>query len=421
MSIDRLSGVLALCAAAPSAEGWSALAARVDALGALTPLELIRLEEQLAAWPDGLRPLSGAQARALSEGRSVASAPLCRVFALTELATSFCALGAYSHEEERMDTLDAAARALAEHPALGYLHLLHAEAYPSDPGLLLSSPRLRAVEELNLGTGAVEATLQTLLRAPCLGGLRRLSLSQPSTGAVQEATWLALVRHGGLERLEQLRIHGADRLGTGVVQAIVRERRLGQLETLHLGYGGVRAEGVRALAEASHLRRLVELQLDLSRPDPEALRALFFAPWLGPLQKLSLSACALGDDAAWLLGGAPSLCALTSLDLGHNALTAVGVELLLNAPIATELRALHLRNNALGDAGAHQLARSEHLGCLEVLNLRECGIGDRGLRALVETSQLPRLRVLNVMHNRCSPETAAALRGRFARVEGLPA
>jgi hypothetical protein len=76
------------------------------------------------------------------------------------------------------------------------------------------------------------------------------------------------------------------------------------------------------------------------------------------------------------------------------------------------LRSLELSQNPIGDCGAAAIAGAAFLRTVESLRLDRCGVGDVGARALLG-ADFPALTNLWLSADTLSPDTQAALRGRF--------
>lgn len=232
-----------------------------------------------------------------------------------------------------------------------------------------------------------------------------------------DAPWLDAVTHLELQGLA---------LGDAEVAQLARRFAPGQLKTLNLCRNEFSEEGVKALADAHHLRGLQELDLTSNHWGgyEGALGALISASWMPQVKRLMLECdltrikleellaapqlaglVHLGLRAAFDDGheraiesiGAPSrFAALNSLDLSDNSLEDDDLSLMLEVPWFETLRALKLDWNELTGEGLASLSLSGAAHSLCELGVRGCAIGERGARVLLTSRRFGALTHLDV-------------------------
>jgi hypothetical protein len=217
---------------------------------------------------------------------------------------------------------------------------------------LAQLPQLAGVSVLNLQENLFTFRgLETLLRSPHLGRLRRLHLG----GMTPYSPYYAA---GSCQVLGD---HGAAALGSSGL--------LSQLEELVLCSAEIGPRGAAALArvDAPNLRRL-----DLSNNTLEAEGAggLAAGGLLLPLRELDLSICQLDDLAMQHLSGI-GFTSLRELGLAYNSIGPAGARRLAEADGLARLWRLNLHDNFIGDEGLIALAGSPHLGRLVELDLEQ--------------------------------------------------
>ncbi|MBY0457984.1 MAG: hypothetical protein K2V38_11640, partial [Gemmataceae bacterium] len=168
-------------------------------------------------------------------------------------------------------------------------------------------------------------------RSDVAGALRALTLG---SNTIREGGLTALVKGGGLRRLERLVLGG---YGSN--------------------HNDVRAADVAALAASPVAAGLTDFDLSGNVYLGSAgARVLAEVASLGRLERLGLARCNIHTDGAVALAASPHLRSLRSLDLMNNGITsAVGHALASGTWMATLVR-LYLARNAIGKATAHFLA-----------------------------------------------------------------
>jgi hypothetical protein len=128
--------------------------------------------------------------------------------------------------------------------------------------------------------------------------------------------------------------------------------------------------------------------------------------------------CPVATEPSWLAYEVQSLAeAAYKESLADATLDPLRLGVLADA-LEEELTRLSLSGCAVGDAGAQAFAESPHLRKLVGLNLSNNAVTATGARDLAGSTQLPALADLALYDrpSRIDPETAAALRTRFAKV-----
>lgn len=234
---------------------------------------------------------------------------------------------------------------------------------PGELGRLVGSPRLRALDGLEL-------------LSPTPAGLA------------------SLLNGGPLDHLRSLKISGFPRGGEGLGD--VGAGRLPYLRRFGLDGGDLGVAGAERLAGTGLLPRLRALDLAHTPLGTAALRALFGAADLGPLSELRVRECDLTADGVLSLVDLASLTRLIRLDLAWNP---------------------------VGDDGAGVLALWPGLQSVRILDLRQTGIGPAGAAALIASPFLLNIRALALAGNPAlgDPATLSRLKTRFGpRVQTAP-
>jgi uncharacterized protein (TIGR02996 family) len=223
----------------------------------------------------------------------------------------------------------------------------------------------------------------------------------------------ALMESPLLSRIRELDLINCS-LGNGGPVLIARARQLARLEVLDLGFNDITDQGLRTLADISHLVNLRELSLNDNRQiGTPGVRALADSPHFAQLRRLDLSGNGLSETALKVLINGESLKQLDSLALEGNNIGDGGVEALARSDLLRRILArspaLNLGRNNIGPLGAQALAESPLLEAVETLNLDINAIGDAGLRSLAQSPYLVRLLQLNVSENRIGDAGVLAL------------
>jgi uncharacterized protein (TIGR02996 family) len=280
--------------------------------------------------------------------------------------------------------------------------------------LLAGSPAGGRLTALNLGNELTNAGLAAALQAGTLPALRSLTIEGHllSAGAVGSfAGWRGRLERFALYRgwdlpdaalgeilaapastgVTSLGLWFCPGLGERTVTALSREVRSVPLRELTLAGEALQNGHVAQLIESSDLTALEDLTLSNWTPsDPGGLT----------------------DDAARAIARARGLDRFRCLSLRGQAVGPDGAAALARSPATAQLRSLELSQNPIGDCGAAAIAGAAFLRTVESLRLDRCGVGDVGARALLG-ADFPALTNLWLSADTLSPDTQAALRGRF--------
>jgi uncharacterized protein (TIGR02996 family) len=193
-----------------------------------------------------------------------------------------------------------------------------------------------------------------------LAHVRRLSV----WGDAAAEDVIPLVTSSWLEAIRALSLSNV--AGEPLVRAVAEAPSLARLDELSLGSSEVGA-AARALASARFAGQLLVLALAYARLTTE----LDVAALLGSfprLRTLDLATNGLVDVARAVASMRP---ALETLRLGRNGIRDDGAEALAACPSFDRLQTLDLKANSIGDRGGLALARSPYLGHLTRLALEE--------------------------------------------------
>lgn len=190
----------------------------------------------------------------------------------------------------------------ADGPLLEHLDLFGNAITGEGLRRMLSSPRMREVKVLNLGSTHGEAGFLTELRAWETGALEELSFQGTS---FDDNDAYILSRAEPLENLKVLDLSSTQLHARGV-RALATSPTLGHLTRLILNYSRVGDEGIIALAarDQPSLRRLDLRSCGIT---VQGVRALAQAPWLGQLEGLDLSNNPLSEQGRRMLYEAEAL------------------------------------------------------------------------------------------------------------------
>lgn len=231
------------------------------------------------------------------------------------------------------------------------------------------------------------AALGRLGANPALAELVRLDLSSTRGFGEGGERLSALVRAGGLPKLEVLRVGMQE--GDPWLAVLAETGRWPGLRELEVRSGRIGPEGALALARATHLTALERLVIEHDRIGPEGGRALAKAGHLAGLKYVDIKY--VGLDEAAVVGLIQLLKEPETLVLSGNAVGDAGVVALAGRREWTRLRKLELYRVGFGDDGAVALAEAPQLAGLELLNIGGNRIGERGWRALVGSPGLARV------------------------------
>lgn len=171
------------------------------------------------------------------------------------------------------------------------------------------------------------------------------------------------------------------RFGDKGLRALLYGDQMDAVRRLELGFGGLTAASIVALAEA-RLPALQELWLRGAKIDRAAAHAFASSRFIPRLRRLHIDDCEIGQRAGCVM---------------------------LRYLRPTSLRVLRVAGSGVGDRGVAAIANNPALQSLEVLDLRHNGIGDRGALALAESGSLRNLRSLRLDGNAISREGYRAL------------
>ncbi|MBP3956649.1 TIGR02996 domain-containing protein [Gemmata sp. G18] len=201
---------------------------------------------------------------------------------------------------------------------------------------------------------------------------------------IGEANCIALFKKGrfvNLRRItitEQARGQGWDgeelvTIGNGGLKAIAENPALAKLTHLKLWWAGFSDDGLKALAEANHLRSIRKLSLADEFTDTGVV-ALAASPVLETVERLHLNGHLTGRSLQHLMAS-PRLKSLHTLDLSvwtsgtheHDHLDRLdwslvfddlGVEAFVNSPLLPQLKVLKLSDCGISPEGAQKLAQA---------------------------------------------------------------
>jgi uncharacterized protein (TIGR02996 family) len=274
----------------------------------------------------------------------------------------------------------------------------------------LTQANLARLRSLNLRANKiVDAGLRILAESPLLGQLDTLGLVHNELTDAGVAALAASTHAAGLTSLDLAQHIG---IGDAGACAIAGSPHLSRLTTLSLGVGGLAND--TGYCDAAVRRRTIGVT-------EVGARALASSPSLAGLIDLDLSGhTLLGDAGLRALAEATAMRRLKNLRLSWCSIQGPGLRALGEAPFAQELALLDLNGNGVEDEGAEVIA-STPLPGLRKLFLRFSRIRDRGAAALAASPFLEGLSCLDLWQNRSISEAGKkALRARFGeRVVGL--
>lgn len=195
----------------------------------------------------------------------------------------------------------------AEAPQLEALDLFGNQITGEGIARLVSSPVMRRLEKLNLGSTQLDPGFAT---------------------SIQD--WQTT-------RLEEVSFQGTS-FDDNDAYVLSRAEELGRLRVIDLSSTQIRARGVRAIATSPFLGSLERLILNYSRVGDEGITSLSERAHPA-LRRLDLRACGISVHGARALARAPWLGQLTGLDLSNNPLSEEGRRALYES----EHLPLHLR------------------------------------------------------------------------------
>jgi uncharacterized protein (TIGR02996 family) len=220
----------------------------------------------------------------------------------------------------------------------------HVTSASAEALLGLTVQRLPRLEELYLGRDAfvMGPLLERCL--PMLASLRTLEVA--AVGGIEGIqTLLHAPQLAGLERLSLAGSH----LGDRSIRLLANSPR-GGLRSLSLGHGNLTAEGVRELIDSPLAESLESLDLSFNHLGVEGAGVLANARSLSRLTQLNLSRTFLGDEGARVLAEGSLLGQLWGLDLSMNAIGEKGALALAQRKASKRLMTLDLIYNPLGPA-----------------------------------------------------------------------
>jgi len=286
------------------------------------------------------------------------------------------------------------------------------------PWLDLLAPWLDGLAHLILLSPPPPMALESLLRRPELGRLRRLEVLEPTLSVRQLAS---LLRCPEIEALESLSLVSTDASGEALgwlsdhlgeclrhldlshaVIANPSRAVFANLETLALAANPLGPEGISQLFARVEIPRLRSLNLINTGLGDAGVGVVCRQYSLQALEVLDLRRNAVGDEGAIRLASAWRLRQLRELDLGSNRIGVRGLEALGASLFLENLRSLTLSDAILLPEGMAALARGRGLVGLRVLDLEDCQIGDEGLAALTRSDNFPHLEQLILSLNSLS-------------------
>jgi uncharacterized protein (TIGR02996 family) len=302
------------------------------------------------------------------------------------------------------DPGDELADLVARWPGAGSLRelTLYPEHMPArGVASLVTSPRLRNLRALTL-PGVDTAGVRELVSAPSPPPLEELRLGG---GAMDPEGLRLLARWPGLARVRWLQIPGNGEAG---MAELASSPYLGGVSNLELGGGNIDPGAARILAHVESLRGVRHLWLARNPLGDEGLRELAASPHWGALRRLSLWECGIGDAGLRALAGAPTLRPVR-LHLEDNPIGADGLAALAASPVLERIEELDLASTHIGDGGLVALARGRLGERVTRLVLHNGEYEDEGVRALVGAAWAGRLRELDLSYNKIGEDGGEAL------------
>ena len=277
---------------------------------------------------------------------------------------------------------DAGAAALAAWPGLGRLDALDVSScglQHEGVRLLAAAPAVANLKRLRIGRNGEAGVPGLLLGSPHLKNLRELELGGMEFTAGTAADFQ---RSAFAKTLTHLDFDCAT-FQPGGFEAFTR-CDLPALRSLKLNGVELGASEGAMLAVAAFARTLAELYLDVCRLGSAGTEALA-AGTFPQLTKLELSRNRIGDrGAVALANAAKNFPALTNLRLWNNDIGAEGVRRLADSELLANVTDLDLNANDITTAGAVALADSTHLTKLRTLIVDEKPVGEKGKQALLD-------------------------------------
>ncbi len=228
----------------------------------------------------------------------------------------------------------------------------YSEMGPEAARELVSSPMVKGLTSLDLGTCRIQGAVRDLARAPHLKDLVYLNLHG---NEITDSGLEALGRTTQLPRLTSLSL-GYNSIDPEGIAAFSQGPLLGQLQRLDLGcWWGGGAAGVKSLVESPACQQLRHLSLEECRLWPDAAAVLTASPYLSRLITLSLRYNDLGANGARVLAAATNMPALRYLNVSGNTLGSEGAEALAASPLGQQLHRLNLDRNSIPPAFRQQL------------------------------------------------------------------
>lgn len=167
---------------------------------------------------------------------------------------------------------------------------------------LAASENITALVDLNLDRQPLGyAAMEALAEAP-LRGLEKLSVAESE---VEDGVATVLFTNRSLANLRELDL--SENGLTDETCSALAAADFGRLERLALCNNHITADGIAALARASHLARLRSLNLYANPVGPDGGRAILASRYWTGLTELNLIACGVGiavvEDLRWVYGG----------------------------------------------------------------------------------------------------------------------
>ncbi|MHC2066748.1 leucine-rich repeat domain-containing protein [Bremerella sp. T1] len=278
-------------------------------------------------------------------------------------------------------------------PALTKLHLQF-EFW--DIPTIVSLPQMCQIMELafrsGLDTFVEPDDVEAIARSKMLPRLSRLDLSSGHLGASLES----LVTSPILPRLESLNVLGSE-LEEESVKALLASRRTGNLQELQMSANSLSADVLHVFAKGdwsqlqsffyassdvdgtglaillqTDMPKLRQLDLGHTRLDADSGRQL--AKWSGlqQLERLDVGGNDLGDEGVIPIVSSSRLSRLKELDIGYTQCTAATIDAIVQNQDLAELEKLDLGEIPLTAREARKLANAGHLHGLQRLSVSNC-------------------------------------------------
>lgn len=236
---------------------------------------------------------------------------------------------------------------------------LDGQAFLEHGASFFETAPIRSVCLRNVGSCVAD-----LVKCTLFGRLRSLELS-----GLNDSELGILVESPHLKSIQELNLSG-NGIGLPGVRSLAASPHLSMVNALSMSHNPIGDLGLYALVSSAYLRQIGTLRVAYCDLSDASVQYLIQSPILPNLELLDLSDNQIGNAGLRELVGSPQVAKLTVLRLNRIAINSLAIPQLVQSPHLRKLTSLSLQGNCITDQAALVLAIDSNLPQLRELNLR---------------------------------------------------